>query len=35
MSYIVNQVQSQLRECVMAAITKACEKSDAVEGKNE
>lgn len=28
MSYIVNQVQSQLRECVMNAITKACEKGE-------
>lgn len=28
MSYIVNQVQSQLRECVMEAITKACEKGE-------
>lgn len=28
MSYIVNQVQSQLRECVMQAITKACEKGE-------
>ena len=28
MSYIVNKVQSQLRECVMAAITKACEKGE-------
>ena len=28
MSYIVNKVQSQLRECVMNAITKACEKGE-------
>ena len=28
MSYIVNKVQSQLRECVMSAITKACEKGE-------
>ncbi len=28
MSYIVNQVQSQLRECVMNAITKAFEKGE-------
>ncbi len=28
MSYIVNQVQTQLRECVLSAITKACENGE-------